>query len=268
MLRKSLRTLYEEHSTGKLAHKWGLYLDVYDRLFNPFRDRPVDLVEVGVQNGGSLEIWLQYFPRAHRIVGCDINPRCAALRYSDPRISVVVGPINERATSEQIIRHAPEFDIFIDDGSHTSADINATFYNYFHRVRPGGLFVIEDLHCAYFPAYGGGLDAPGGSMGFLRVLADAIHKDYWQEKISLAERVAPYLPPGTPVDDSLTADILGISFYDSVCVIEKRAIAKPAGLGPEVIVGDTAAVDPGPLEVRRQQRAEALRAAAAKLPAA
>ena len=138
-------------------------------------------------------VYIQLFYRWAMLTpnGLTVRPRCAALRYSDPRIRVVVGPINERATSEQIIRHAPEFDIFIDDGSHTSADINATFYNYFHRVRPGGLFVIEDLHCAYFPAYGGGLDAPGGSMGFLRVLADAIHKDYWQEKISLAERVAP-----------------------------------------------------------------------------
>jgi len=258
MFRKSLRTLYEEHSTGKVSHKWDLYLDVYDRLFSPYRDRPIDLVEVGVQNGGSLELWLKFFPRAHRIIGCDIDPRCAALRYSDPRISVVVGPINERATSEQITRLAPEFDIFIDDGSHTSADINATFYNYFHRVRPGGLFVIEDLHCAYFPEYGGGLDAPGGSMGFLRILADALHKDHWREKVTLAERVAPYLPPGTPVDDSLTADMLGISFYDSLCVIEKRAAGKPARLGPHVIVGDTAIVDSSPLEVRRRQRAEAL----------
>jgi hypothetical protein len=255
MLRKSLRTLYEEHSTGKVSHKWDLYLDLYDRALGPYRDRPIDMVEVGVQNGGSLEIWSQYFPRARKIVGCDIDPRCAALRYSDPRIRVVVGPINERATSEEIARHAPEFDIFIDDGSHTSADINATFYNYFHRVRPGGVFLIEDLHCAYYPQAGGGLDAPGGSMGFLKLLADAIHRDHWQEAVSLAERMAPYLPPGTRVDDSFAADILGITFYDSVCVVEKRAPGKSARLGPPVIVGDTAIVDPEPLEIRRKQRA-------------
>ena len=210
-----------------------------------------------MQNGGSLELWLKYFPRARHIVGCDIDPHVAALRFADPRISVVVGAINERATSEQIVRHAPEFDIFIDDGSHSSKDINATFYNYFHRVRPGGLFVIEDLHCAYYPDYGGGLDAPGGSMGFLRALADAVHKDHWKEKGSIAERLAPYLPPGTPVDDSLTADILGISIYDSICVIEKREAGKRARRGPHMIAGEIAIVDPGPLEVRRKQRAEA-----------
>lgn len=265
MLRKSLRSVYAEH-TGKVSHKYELYLDIYDRVFGPFRERSIDLVEVGVQNGGSLEIWLQYFPRARCLVGCDIDPHVAALRFADPRIHVVVGAINERATSERIVRHAPEFDIFIDDGSHSSKDINATFYNYFHRVRPGGLFVIEDLHCAYYPDYGGGLDAPGGSMGFLRTLADAVHKAHWKEKASLAERVAPYLPPGTPVDDSLTEDILGISIYDSICVIEKRAAGKRARRGPHVIAGDIAIVDPGPLEVRRKQHAETLFTAPAKPP--
>lgn len=32
----------------------------------------IAVVEVGVQNGGSLELWDEYFFRANAIVGCDI----------------------------------------------------------------------------------------------------------------------------------------------------------------------------------------------------
>ena len=46
---KSLRTLYAEHQ-GKVSDKWELYLDVYERILAPWRERPVTLVEVGVQN--------------------------------------------------------------------------------------------------------------------------------------------------------------------------------------------------------------------------
>src|SRR5881392_1187578 len=88
-----LAALYREH-TGKLADKWALYLEVYERVLAPYRERAIDFVEVGVQNGGSLELWAKYFTAARALIGCDANPACAGLRFEDPRIALVVGPIN------------------------------------------------------------------------------------------------------------------------------------------------------------------------------
>ena len=73
---KSLFELYREHQ-GKVSDKWSIYLSEYDRLFSIYRDQPIRMLEIGVQNGGSLEIWSKYFPDAHVLVGCDINPDCA-----------------------------------------------------------------------------------------------------------------------------------------------------------------------------------------------
>jgi len=45
----------------------------YDKFFREFRREPINVIEIGVANGASLNVWLQYFERA-RIVGIDIDP--------------------------------------------------------------------------------------------------------------------------------------------------------------------------------------------------
>ena len=60
---------------GKSSDKWQSYLEVYDTLFYPLKNMPLSLVEIGVQNGGSLEIWAEYFSNALNIIGVDTDPR-------------------------------------------------------------------------------------------------------------------------------------------------------------------------------------------------
>ena len=57
MINKTLHQLYSKHN-GKVSDKWSLYLMEYDRLLNDYRDKPMRLLEIGIQNGGSLEISL------------------------------------------------------------------------------------------------------------------------------------------------------------------------------------------------------------------
>src|SRR5450830_1175849 len=173
MNRKSLHQLYAEH-TGKVSDKWSLYLTECDRLFDDYRDKPVRLLEIGVQNGGSLEIWSKYFSNASALIGCDINPDCARLSYDDPRIGVIVGDANAPDVREQVLLRSPQFDIIIDDGSHLSSDIIKSFALYFPRVVEGGVFIAEDLHCSYWGHFEGGLFYPYSSISFFKRLADVI----------------------------------------------------------------------------------------------
>src|ERR1043165_1930893 len=104
----------------------------------------MSILEIGVQNGGSLEVYDAFFAKAQAIVGCDIDPKCADLHYVSKRIAVVVGDCSVPATVAKIRRHSPSFDIIIDDGSHKSEDIIRSFLTYFPHLRPGGAFVVED----------------------------------------------------------------------------------------------------------------------------
>jgi O-antigen biosynthesis protein len=152
---KTLKEIFSEHE-GKVVDKWTSYIPEYDRLFGPLRDEPIALLEIGVENGGSLEIWDEHFPRANAIVGCDIDPACQMLRFTSDNIYIVIGDASSRECARQIAWIAFDFDIVIDDGSHNAKDVIASFSRYFPRLKRGGVYIIEDLHCSYWNEHQGG----------------------------------------------------------------------------------------------------------------
>ena len=246
----TLRELYDAHQ-GKVSDKWSLYLDVYDRVLARHRGTARALVEVGVQNGGSLELWARYFPTAEALVGCDIDPRCGELTFADPRIAIVVGNVNTRAALQAILARASAFDVFIDDGSHTSRDIIGTFCNYFRYVAPGGTYLIEDLHCSYLPGWGGGIGRDDTSMEFLKTLADFANQTHWERgERKPADLLAPFFASGPRPDVAPFREVYSVCFYDSLCVVEKRAAGAATGLGERIIAGNEASVSGEPLDIR------------------
>jgi len=240
--KQALAELYAAHQ-GKVSDKWAIYLKIYEQLFSHYRANRLRLLEIGIQNGGSLEIWGKYFEDAASLVGCDINVACAQLRYDDPRIHVVVGDANLDETERAIAVHADRFDIVIDDGSHRSSDIIRSFVRYFPRLEQGGIFVVEDLHCSYWQEFEGGLVDPWSSMSFLKRLADVINHEHWGMPHSRAEILRSFENRyGVTLDEESLAQIHSIEFYNSVCVIRKRARVENE-LGPRVMAGKDAITD-------------------------
>ena len=239
----SVRGLYARHQ-GKVSTKWDSYLDVYEDCFRPLKQQPVDLLEIGIQNGGSLDIWSKYFPRARSLTGCDINPRCSLLRYEDPRVQVIVGHVNEPDTYRRILERAPQFDIIIDDGSHRSHDVLTSFLSYFPLLKPGGLYLVEDMHCAYWEAYGGGIFNDRSPAAFFRHMLDAINRDHFKKDIPAGKLFQSFLP-GEQFERFLDEHpVLNMSVHDSVFVLRKAWPQRPRGLGECVIVGSEALADP------------------------
>lgn len=240
--KQALAELYAAHQ-GKVSDKWAIYLKVYEQLFSPYRANRLHLLEIGIQNGGSLEIWGNYFENAASLVGCDINVACAQLRYEDPRIQVVVGDANLDETERAIAVHADRFDIVIDDGSHRSSDIIRSFVRYFPRLEQGGIFVVEDLHCSYWQEFEGGLVDPWSSMSYLKRLADVINHEHWGVPHARAAVLRSFESRyGAALDEESLAQIHSIEFYNSVCVIRKLARAENE-LGPRVMAGKDAITD-------------------------
>ena len=239
---------------GKVSDKWSSYLPVYDRLFAPYRDLPLSLLEVGVQNGGSLEVWSRYFARARKIVGCDINPRCADLRYADPRIAVVVGDINTEETYLAIAEHSARFDLIIDDGSHLSQDVLATFVNYFPFLNPGGLFVVEDTHTLYWQSYQGGLLKENTAIAFFKLLADLVNYEHWENGQSIAQLFSSFFDSAHLPAFLAEGWIDAIEFRNSMVAVSKSERPSHAKLGERLIAGSEAAVAPQILELRQAPR--------------
>lgn len=228
--------------TGKVSDKWSSYLAYYDRLFLPWRDNPVRLLEIGVQNGGSLETWARYFHAAAILVGCDIDPRCAALRYEDPRITVVVGDANGEDARQRIAALAPQFDIVIDDGSHRSADIIQAFVGYFPRLAPGGVYVVEDTHCLYMDDFGGGLLNEAAAHAFFKRLTDVVNFQFWSGQATLNTHLHTFFGLKETPAFILDGWIDAIEFRNSLIVVHKAGTPGHDKLGDRVMVGSVAQV--------------------------
>jgi hypothetical protein len=235
---KTLLETYSEHS-GKVSDKWNIYFDVYEKIFAPYRDKAISLLEVGIQNGGSLEIWAQYFPQAKKIIGCDINPACSQLTYSEENIQVVVGDANNSQVQKSILDTTKSFDVVIDDGSHTSSDIIKTFFNYFPHINNGGIFIAEDLCCSYWSDYEGGIYHPYSSINFFKLLVDIVNFEHWgvagAQREDLLRRFQKHL--GVEVSMDALREIHSVEFVNSMCIIRK-AEASENVLGKRLIVGE------------------------------
>jgi hypothetical protein len=240
MNHKTLRQIHEE-KTGKVSDKWESYFDFYDPAFLPFAQREVALLEIGIQNGGSLETYAEYFQNVRTIVGCDINPRCAQLVYDDPRVQVVVGDANADATHQRILQIAPQFDIIIDDGSHVSVDILNAFIRYFPHLAPGGLFVVEDSHTLYSKVYGGGLLNEFSATHFFKKLVDVVNHEWWQPELSLENYLSTFFLTGVPAF-LLEGWVESIEFRNSIIAIRKAKKPGHQKLGERLIRGSRADV--------------------------
>jgi hypothetical protein len=196
---------------GRLIHKWHHYFEIYHRHFQRFRGASPVVLEIGVQHGGSLQMWREYFGAGASIVGVDINPACAQIR--EPQISVVIGDQSDRAFLRGLRALVPRVDILIDDGGHTMQQQIATFEELYQHVHPEGVYLCEDLHTSYWPQFGGGLRRPGTFIEFSKALIDRLHGWHAAE-------------PGFGPDD-FTRGAFGLHYYDSILVIEKRPVPKP-----------------------------------------
>ena len=236
MKTRSIRELHIEKQ-GKVSDKWESYLDYYDELFEVLRDKEISMLEVGVQNGGSLETWSQYFASGKNFIGCDIDENCSKLQYGDSRIKIVVGDVNTQEAYRQIISICPSFGLIIDDGSHQSLDILNTFVNYFPLVEPAGLFVIEDTHCVYSKGYGGGILNENSAQSFFKKLTDVVSYEWWREDVDLNVYLQGFFPKdGLP---AFVADgwIESISFRNSIITIKKSRQPGHGKLGKRMVSG-------------------------------
>ncbi len=226
-INKTLTELYQEKS-GKVSLKWELYLKEYDRVLAEYQDSSVNILEIGVQNGGSLEAWSQYFKNAQSIVGVDIDQKCQSLVYSDDRIQVIIGDCCQQNVLEKITRQAAIFDLVFDDGSHQSADIIKAFLLYFPKLSVDGIYIIEDLHCSYWSNYEGGLFDSYSSIAFIKKLIDIINHQHWQNGMSINQYMENFLIQSGLDPLTMNLDFLNqvhsIEIINSLCIIKKKAV--------------------------------------------
>ncbi|SMF69821.1 Cephalosporin hydroxylase [Tistlia consotensis] len=175
-------------SRAAIVHKTEDSLAFYRRLIRGYDLAPERILEIGVKGGGSLLLWRALFPQA-RVVGLDIKP---TLKDLPEGIAVVRGDQSDPKALKRLARNHGPFDLVIDDGSHVSEHQRISFVTLSRYLRPGALYVIEDLHTVAKPA-GGEVDYGADVWG------DFVRAVFWRfqkrpvEELPLHESLRPLL---------------------------------------------------------------------------
>ncbi len=117
-------------------HSYGPF---YDSLFERFdRESPLNILELGVQAGGSLLAWKDYFPNSN-VYGVDISDSRFE-EYKSDRVKFTKGDVRDMPVDDSIM-----YDIIIDDSDHFIGTQIFIVQNYYPLLKKGGVMVIEDV---------------------------------------------------------------------------------------------------------------------------
>jgi cephalosporin hydroxylase len=212
---KSLRDIF--YNVPKFSDKWDRYFDVYERHLEKFRGKNITFLEVGVQYGGSLEMWSEYFGPETKIYGIDIDPNCANLVYDNPNIKIIIGDQSSKIFWDQTLKEIGPIDVMIEDGGHTMEQQIISFEKAFPMISSGGVYVCEDTHTSYWGIdeygtnFGGGYKNMASFVEYSKNYADVLHYNFMKNSHGqIAQK------------NSISKGLSGVSFYDSMIIFEKE----------------------------------------------
>jgi hypothetical protein len=138
----TLSSLCEKYTSDKCP-KGHNFTEVYELFFHPIKDNAKKIMEIGIAQGASLNLWRNYFPNA-TIYGVDIFDMS---KFDSNYIKTFIGNQSKREDLQKFIsRYGDNFDIILDDGGHTMEQQQISLGFLFKHIKPGGYYIIEDVH--------------------------------------------------------------------------------------------------------------------------
>lgn len=201
---------YFWENSGLKIDKWIHYLPLYEQYFWKWRGRSPRFLEIGVQNGGSMAMWRNYFGPSATIFGIDIDPRCAAMDGLNG--AVRIGSQDDADFLNSVVEEMGGIDIVLDDGSHFQTHVLTSFRTLFPKLSQGGVYFVEDMHTSYFPRWKGGRARHGTFVEYSKRIVDDMHHWYASFPVSVSE---------------MKNAVSGVHFHDSVVVFDKLEVVKP-----------------------------------------
>lgn len=210
-----------KYGTDKSSHNHN-YCNKYEKYFKFDRNSSIKMLEIGVLDGASVNIWSEFYPNAS-IVAIDIDPRCK--NYESKKITIEIGSQdNEDFINDVCTKYGP-FDLILDDGSHQQSHMIKSFEYSFKFLKSGGIYVIEDVCCSYWDAFGGGYKKEGTSVEYFKNLVDEVNFNGLRNDTpsrSFARREDWLVELVNQKNINIRTDIESINFLNSIIIITKR----------------------------------------------
>jgi hypothetical protein len=209
----TLREIF--YTIPKISDKWDRYFDVYDRHFEKFKGKNITFIEVGVQNGGSLEMWSRYFGPESKIYGIDVDPKCSDLVYDNPNVKIIIGDQASEEFWDKTLLEIGPVDIMVEDGGHHMKQQIVTFEKVFPIINSNGVYICEDTHTSYWDDYSGGYKNMASFIEYSKNFVDVLHYEFMRNGHGQIKDKA-----------NLSKGLSSISYYDSMVVFEKTPLVE------------------------------------------
>jgi hypothetical protein len=209
-----LAKIFLDHDDRRVV-KWDHYFRAYEEHFGPLRARrPLRFLEIGVGDGGSLQMWRKYFGADAILFGVDIDAECALVDL-DPGLNVRIGSQDDAEFIRSVVSEmGGAVDAVLDDGSHIAGHQKASLAALWPLLAEGGVYAIEDLHASYWAGFDGGYRRPGTIVETAKAMVDAMHGWYHGRR------------PATDVAFAQT-EVENVCFHDSIVFFTKRRHLPP-----------------------------------------
>jgi hypothetical protein len=124
------------------------YLPLYEKLLSPRKETVKNVLEIGVQRGGSIKLWYDYFPNA-TVFGLDcmhINEVWGELKNKDRIVlHTSVDAYNPNFIRDELTIPSRKFDFVIDDGPHHLETMKVFINTYSRFLSDDGILILEDI---------------------------------------------------------------------------------------------------------------------------
>lgn len=125
------------------------YLPVYEEILSPYREKAMNVLEIGLFNGASLLMWEKYFTKA-KVCGIDCDERphggMADLRplIAEGTHNIVIGDAENKNDIEKYFNDI-KFDVVIEDAGHDIDQQLKMYVTLKPYLNKGSIYIIEDI---------------------------------------------------------------------------------------------------------------------------
>ena len=159
LFNKNLNTLFEHFNSDKGEYfinqymqpikknsdkiKAHGYANIYEKIFLKYKEKDIDILELGSFYGNASAALYFYFKKA-KIHSGDINPDM--FKFFSNRIrNFYVDTGSKISITKNILEYGTNFDFIIEDASHMLKDQIISLFMLFPLIKPGGYFIVEEL---------------------------------------------------------------------------------------------------------------------------
>jgi hypothetical protein len=188
------------------------YTPIYASFLEPLRDQPLVVLELGIggyqykdRGGESLRMWEAYLPHA-TIHGVDCYDK---ENMATNRVTIHKGRQDDPEFLTKLIEQIGPPDVIIDDASHVCPLTITAFETLFPLLKPGGLYLCEDVHTSFWLDYQGDPDPKSPTL----------------TTVKFFQQLTPQLSNDTLLEEHRTSYagyLEAIHFYRNLVIIKKR----------------------------------------------